>query len=84
MSIILVGNKVMMGQPAMADFVVMGSFAGGRGEGVVTVGLAAHFLTGTVVGLIFGAITGYVSKLNVSGISRRLLFGVTSTCRLID
>jgi len=76
MSVILVGSKVMMGLPATADFMVMGSFAGGQGEGAVTVGLAAHFLTGIIVGLIFGAITAYVSNLTVTGIGRGLLFGV--------
>lgn len=76
MSAILVGSKVMMGLPAMADFMVMGSFAGGQGEGAVTVGLVAHLLTGIIVGLIFGAVTGYVSKLAVTGIGRGLLLGV--------
>lgn len=76
MSVILVGSKVMMGLPAMADYMVMGSFAGGQGEGAVMVGWAAHILTGIVVGLIFGGITGYVAKLKVTGFGKGLLLGV--------
>jgi len=75
MSIILVASKIMMGLPAMADFMIMGTFAGGRGESAVPVGWAAHLITGIVIGLVFAAITGYESKLRVSGIGRGLLLG---------
>lgn len=76
MSIILVGSKLMMGLPAMADFMVMGSFAGGQGEGAVTVGWSTHLLTGIVVGVIFGAISTYVTKLKITGLRKGLLLGI--------
>ncbi len=76
MGIILVASKVMMGLPTQADFIVMGTFAGGRGEGSVTVGWAAHLFTGIIAGLIFGAITSNVSKLHITGIGKGALLGI--------
>jgi len=76
MSVILVATKLMMGLPPMADFMVMGTFAGGQGEGAVAVGWVAHFITGIIVGLVFGLITGSVGKLHVTSAGRGVMLGV--------
>jgi hypothetical protein len=76
MSMILVASKAVMGMPLLADFVVMGKFVGGVDEAAIAAGFAAHYLVGSVLGGIFGALVAYVEWLKPTSGAKALSIGV--------
>ncbi len=79
MTIVLVGSKLVMGLPLLADFVIMGTFVGG-GSSAIAAGFTAHYIVGIVAGVIFGVVAAYVGSLRpVSGgraTALGLLYGI--------
>ncbi|GEM_PF-1080924 len=80
MTIILIGSKMMMGMPALADFVVMGTFVGGTESAAVSAGFIAHYLMGIILGAALGAIVASSEKLQLTSWGKAagigLLYGV--------
>lgn len=80
MTVILVGSKMMMGMPLLADFVVMGTFVGGTGSAAVSAGFIAHYLLGITLGAVLGAIVASVKKLRLTNWGKAagigLLYGI--------
>jgi hypothetical protein len=76
MTLILIGSKVVMGLPPLADFMVMGTFV----RGGIVGGFVAHYLVGVVDGAIFAALVATVPALKLGSWGKALglglLFGV--------
>ncbi|MDW7733251.1 MAG: hypothetical protein SCH66_12595 [Methanolobus sp.] len=80
MLVILIGSKMMMGMPPLADFVVMGTFVGGTGSAAVSAGFIAHYLLGIILGAVLGSIVASAEKLQLTSWGKAagigLLYGV--------
>lgn len=80
MTAILIGSKMMMGMPPLADFVVMGTFVGGTGGAAVGAGFIAHYLLGIILGTVLGAVVASSEKLQLTSWGKAagigLLYGV--------
>ena len=72
MDVILVGSKILLGLPALADFMVMGTSIGFSGGLAIPAGFIAHH----IVGAAWGAVIGYIAA--ASGILERSISWVYS------
>ncbi len=80
MDIVLVGSKVALGLPPLADFMIMGIFVGGSGASAVPAGILAHHLFGVFVGVVFVLSILYLSRsigfFNPSSLGKAVMLGV--------
>lgn len=72
MTLIMVGQFLMMGLPGDAFFAMIGVVMGGG----VPMGIALHMLTGLLIGLIFGAIVSSVGLLRLTSIGKGVGLGI--------
>lgn len=76
MTVILIGSKMMMGMPELADFMVMGTFVGGTGNATISAGFIAHYLLGIILGAILGAIVASSERLRLMSWGKALGIGL--------
>ncbi len=79
-SIAMIGPKmisnIQLGIPYNVNWVVFGIVLGVDKPSAFASGLGLHILTGIIIGVLFGIITGKIAKLRLTNISRGLTFGV--------
>ena len=63
-------TAMMAGMPANTMPVAMGLAFGANQNNAMMTGLGMHLLTSTLIGIIFGAVTGTVGKLRITGFGK--------------
>jgi hypothetical protein len=63
-------TAMMAGMPANTIPVAMGLAFGANQNNAMMTGLGMHLLTSTLIGIIFGAITGAIGKLRITGFGK--------------
>lgn len=69
---------IVSGMPANAVVQAMGLMFGANMDNAMMVGLGMHMLTGSIIGVIFGAIVGGVGKLRITGYGKGIGLGVAA------
>lgn len=83
MAPLLMVTATTAGMPSSAIPVAIGiMFGASTAENAIILGFSVHLAAGTIIGIIFGAITGYVNKLSITryrkGIAEGIVAGITS------
>ena len=69
-------TAIMAGMPANTMPVAMGLAFGANQNNAMMTGLGMHLLTSTLIGIIFGAVTGTVGKLRITGFGKGIREGL--------
>jgi len=79
MSYLFVMTAEAAGMPASTIPTALGLILGAsNAENAMVLGLAIHLVTGTIIGVIFGAVTAYAKKLRITGYGKGIAEGIVA------